>query len=108
MIATYLQNGLAIDYVPATDIEAGDVIVLGTHIGIAKLDIPANTLGTLATTGVFEVPKDSGAISAGISVYWDPEDQCVTATSSATTVPFGVAIADASASATVARVLLRW
>ncbi|NBC11283.1 MAG: DUF2190 family protein, partial [Planctomycetes bacterium] len=39
-----------------------------------KVDIPANTLGGLAVTGVFDVPKASGvgeAIAAGAKVYWD-------------------------------------
>ena len=74
--AQFIQDGLNIDHTPApgNDVTAGDVVVQGDLIGIAKIDIPANTLGALATTGVFDVPKTVGvgeAIPAGAKVYWD-------------------------------------
>lgn len=58
---------------PATgsDGGAGDVIVQGDLVGIAKLDIAG---GALAVTGVFDLPKTTGAgeaIGAGVKVYWD-------------------------------------
>ena len=52
----------------------------GDLIGIAKRDIPANTLGALAVTGVFDMPKlaDSGiTIAAGTKVYWAAGPQVV-------------------------------
>ncbi len=76
--ATYIQDGLNIDHTPGSALAAGDVVVIGDLIGIAKVDIPANTLGALATTGVFDVPKTAGvgeAIPAGAKVYWDVADQ---------------------------------
>jgi predicted RecA/RadA family phage recombinase len=76
--AQFIQDGLNIDHSPGSDVIAGDVIVQGDLIGIAKIDIPANTLGALATTGVFDVPKTTGvgeAIPAGTKVYWDEGDQ---------------------------------
>jgi len=72
--AIFKQRGDAINYVPTSDVSAGDVVVQEDLIGIAKLDIKANTLGALALTGVFAIPKATGsgeAIAVGAKVYWD-------------------------------------
>jgi len=74
MNATYIHEGSSIDYTPAADVSAGDVIVQGELVGVAKLDIKASTLGALAVTGVFDFPKATGVssgIAAGAEVYWD-------------------------------------
>ena len=71
MLARYVQKGDSIDYRPAVDIAAGDVIVIADLIGVARLDIEANTLGSLAVVGVFDVAKADGMIPAGSTVYWD-------------------------------------
>ena len=71
--AKYIQNGDSVDYIPATDTPAGTLIVAGTLIGVTKLDIKAGNLGTLATTGVFDVVKGDGvskAFAFGANVYW--------------------------------------
>jgi len=83
-IATFVHDGRAIDYTPAADVAAGDVVVLGDLVGIAKLDIAANKLGALHVTGVYDVPKASGVgtgIGNGVTTYWDA------ATKQATTSP---------------------
>ena len=75
--ATFVHDGNAIDYTPGSDVSAGDVVVQGELVGVAKRDIPANTLGALAVTGVFDFPKTAGigeAITAGANVYWDVAD----------------------------------
>lgn len=81
MIARYVQKGESIDYRPAAAVAAGDVIVLETLIGIARLDIAANTLGSLAVAGVFDAPKATGAVTAGSAVYWDAANSQVTTAS---------------------------
>ena len=75
--ATFVHDGNAIDFRAAADVAAGDVVVQQDLVGIAKLDIPADTLGALAVTGVFDFPKAVGAgtsIGAGANVYWDVAD----------------------------------
>ena len=72
--ATYVQAGDSIDYTPASDVSAGEVVVQGNLIGIAKLDIAAGNLGALAVKGIFDLPKATGAstaIAAGKKVYWN-------------------------------------
>jgi predicted RecA/RadA family phage recombinase len=73
-VATFVQDGCAIDYTPGSAVAAGDVVVQGDLIGVAKRPIAANELGALAVEGVFDVPKATGgstAIAAGVNVYWD-------------------------------------
>ena len=72
--ALYIQEGRSIDYTPVAAVAAGDVVVQGDLVGIAKGDIAAGRLGALAVEGVFEVPKATGvgtAITAGSTLYWD-------------------------------------
>ena len=73
----FIHDGKAIDYTPGSAVSAGDVVVQGDLVGVAKLDIAANALGALAVEGVFDVPKAAGggtAITAGAKVYWDVGD----------------------------------
>ena len=79
--ATYVQHGDAIDYTPGSDVAAGDVVVQGELIGIAKTAIAANLIGAIAVSGVFDVPKATGAstaITAGANVYWDATNSVAT------------------------------
>ena len=80
MGATFKHNGDAIDYTPSADVAAGDVVVQGELVGVAKLDIAANVLGSLAVKGVFDFPKASGdgGITAGAECYWDATNKVAT------------------------------
>ncbi|MCY3019540.1 MAG: DUF2190 family protein [Planctomycetota bacterium] len=74
MGARFVQEGNAVDYTPAADVTAGAVVVQGELVGIASHAIPANRLGSLAVSGVFDLAKATGAgtaIPAGVNVYWD-------------------------------------
>lgn len=73
-IATFVEEGNAIDYTPGSDVAAGAVVVQGDLVGVARTPIAANVPGALAVTGVFDFPKATGAstgIGAGVTVYWD-------------------------------------
>ncbi len=73
MIAIYKQRGESIDYTPAADVAAGDVVVQNDLVAIAKLDIKAGELGSLATTGVFALPKAEVEIDTGQKIYLDAD-----------------------------------
>jgi len=78
MTVQFIQEGSSVDYTPGAIVTAGSVVVQGDLVGVAKLDIPANTLGALAVSGVFDFPKATGggtAIAAGATVYWDVADE---------------------------------
>ena len=68
----YVQKGDAVDYRPTEAVTAGDVIVQGSLIGVARLDIEAGTLGSLAVVGVFDVPTRTGGDCNSVreSVSW--------------------------------------
>ena len=118
MLARFVQKGESIDYRPDTPVAAGDVVVQDNLVGIARLDIPAGTLGSLAVVGVFDVEKDSSAVAAGNAVYWDADAKKATTAKTgnrylgkATTAKtgnryLGKAILDADASGETVRVLL--
>lgn len=83
MKARYVQKGESIDYTPSSAVAAGDVIVIGDIVAIAKLDIAAGTLGSLAVVGAFDVVKattEGSALAAGSKIYWDAANQVATAT----------------------------
>ena len=66
-----VSQGDNIDYTPSTAVTAGDVVVVGTMVCVAPLDIPANTLGAVAYAGVFLCPKDTSAPAIGVAIYWN-------------------------------------
>ena len=81
--AQFIHDGNTLDYTPGANVSAGDVVVQGDLVGIAKLDISAGAIGALAVTGVFDVPKASGAgtaIAAGAKVYWNAANKQATTT----------------------------
>jgi len=72
--ATFVHDGETIDYTPGAAVAAGDVVVIGELVGVAKSPIAANALGALAVKGIFDLAKATGggtAISAGALAYWD-------------------------------------
>lgn len=105
MFARYVQKGDAIDYRPSAAVASGDVIVIADLIGIARLDIEANTLGSLAVVGVFDIVKTAAAIPAGSTVYWDAGAKKATLVSGSNHY-LGKVIAAANAGDETVRVLL--
>lgn len=97
MEAKYIQRGEAIDFTNSSEakINAGDVVVFGTKIGVAGDDIAVGATGTLRMEGVFELPKATGAITVGAAVYWDATNKKITTTSSSNTLA-GFAVAAAA------------
>ena len=95
--ATYWQRGDAVDYTNggSAKIEANEIIVFGTKIGVAGTDIAVGEMGSLIVAGVFELPKASGAITAGAAVYWSTTNSNVTTTST-NNVLAGFAVAAAA------------
>ena len=79
-MARFIHDGDTIDYTPAADVAAGDVVLEVDLVGVAKVDIPAGTLGALAVRGVYDFPKATGGgsgISMGDKVFWHDGNQQV-------------------------------
>lgn len=105
MIARYVHEGKALDYRPSEAVAAGEVIVLESLVGIARLDIAPGTLGSLAVTGVFEIAKAAGEITAGVPLYWDAANKNVTVTAAGNTY-IGKAVTSAASADAVVHLLL--
>lgn len=102
-----------VDYTPGSAVSAGQVVVIGSLLGFAEVDIEANRLGALAIGGVFDVVKANEEITAGAAVYWDADGNpyggtagtgAATTTSSGNTFA-GFALATAGATATTVRLV---
>lgn len=77
----FIHEGAAIDYTPGADASAGTVVVQADLVGLTRVDLKANQLGSLAVTGVFDFPKAGGAgsaIPAGTLTYWDAANTVAT------------------------------
>ncbi|GAB6166156.1 hypothetical protein JCM19992_21560 [Thermostilla marina] len=82
-IAVFVEQGEQIDYTPSANVAAGDVVVQGDLVGVARTPIPAGTPGSLAVAGVFDFAKESGGgvtFSAGQKAYWDETNQVAVTT----------------------------
>jgi predicted RecA/RadA family phage recombinase len=103
-MATFVHDGKYVDHTPQSAVAAGQVVVQADLVGVAVRDIPANTLGALATEGVFSFPKATGAstaIAAGTSLYWASGTSTATATASGNKLIGKAVKAAADADATV-------
>lgn len=80
-IANYVSSGDSVDYTPSADTPAGSVIVQGTTVGVTKVPILANALGTIHVVGVYDVDSASATtFSAGALVYWNAASGKATST----------------------------
>jgi predicted RecA/RadA family phage recombinase len=78
MTIRYLKPGDALDYSNATnaDIAVNDVVVCGSFVGVAAVNIPKGAVGTMLPHGVFAMPKKAGtAMPVGTSVTWSVADK---------------------------------
>lgn len=87
-MAIFRQTGVAVDYTPSSDKNAGDIVIISNLIGVVKRDITGGELGALHTEGLYELSQsevldDVNTLSQGDPVYLDPDGEC-----------FGVATAD--------------
>jgi predicted RecA/RadA family phage recombinase len=81
--AVSVQEGHAVDYTPGAAVNAGDVVVQGELVGVARTPLTAGAVGTLAVDGVFDFAKATGAgtaITVGANVYWDNTAKVATLT----------------------------
>lgn len=70
-----VQKGYQIDYTAGADIAAGDVVVIGSLVGVAPRPIANGETGAVSIEGVYSLPKPSAGsgsetISAGAQVYY--------------------------------------
>lgn len=64
MSKNFLQPGMVYQVTAVDDIASGDVVAIGSTLGVALSNIPAGTTGSVHTCGVFVVPKVANAVIA--------------------------------------------
>lgn len=103
--AQFVYEGIGIDHTPSAAVSAGDVVVLGDQVAVARLDIAASALGTLYTTGVYDVVKEAttDTFLANQPVYWDAANERADPEKG---ILMGFALAAAAATDTTVRVKL--
>lgn len=92
MKATFVQEGKIIDYTAASDIAYGDVVAIGTRVGVAAESIKSGATGGVRLEGVYEMPTAAEAIAFGDKLYFDSANSCVTKTVGSLTVVAGIAV----------------
>ena len=108
MADNYIQEGKHLDYDNDTgsDIESGDLVVIGQRVGVALVDIDDGDAGAVAVEGVFEVDKEASlAVTQGDLLYCNETGGELDKTETSQTLA-GYAFADAAASASTVKVKL--
>ena len=95
MAAIFYQTGDVIDYTAAENLSFGEVVDLSTRIGVAGADIAKDAAGPVQVTGVYRIPKASGAVTVGQALYWAKSAKNLTTTADSNT-PAGWAVAPAA------------
>jgi predicted RecA/RadA family phage recombinase len=108
MAQNYVQEGAVMPWTNGTggDISSGDVVLVGTRVGVALGDIADGDDGQVAIEGVFEVAKAAPlVISQGDLLYWDAADENFNKTDTDNTLA-GFAFADAASADTTVLIKL--
>lgn len=70
----YVQAGDFIEFTAAANITSGQLVQVGALFGVAVTDVASGSRGTIATEGVFTLPKLTAAAgdatTAGGAVYF--------------------------------------
>lgn len=79
----YVQRGDTLTLTAPVEIVSGDVVAVGSIIGVANGDAASGAPVDVDTVGVFRLPKTSAlAIAPGDVVYWDATNKVVNKTAS--------------------------
>ena len=108
MAQNHIQEGAVMDWENGTgsDVNSGDVVLVGDTVCVALGNIADGETGRLATEQVFAVPKNTSlAIDQGDRLYWDAADGNVNKTAVDNT-DAGVAFAAAASADTTVHLKL--
>ena len=101
----YIHEGERLQVVaPAGGIESGQVVVMGSKLGVAVGSAAEGETTVIMTEGVFELAKATGAITQGQRLYYDADAKKVT--TAITPLFIGYATSAAGANDLTAEVLI--
>lgn len=77
----YVHDGNTIPYIATAAVAAGEVVVVGAIVGVAKSAGAIGELISLQRTGVVRLPKvTADVIAQGAAVYWNDTTNLITTT----------------------------
>ena len=97
----YVQPGENLTLVAPYARASGEGALVGSIFGVASVDVANGAEAVFVTEGVFDLPKASGAVTAGAKVYWDNTAKVVTTTATSNTLIGAATQAAAGSDATV-------
>lgn len=104
----YIQDGSTIEITAGADIDAGEMVLVGSRVGVSVNDIANGAVGVLAMEGVYEVLKEGSDTPAqGGILYFNATNKSATTTAS-TNKTIGYAWAAAAAGDTTVKVRLAY
>lgn len=107
MKAIYKQKGESLDYTNngTETIEAGDIVVMEKHIGVAGCPIKVGETGSVHVVGVFEIPCKAltSPLKVGQDVYFKLTEG-VTITSTDTPLGYVVDASETGATSVLVRI----
>lgn len=101
----FVQKGENITLTAPRALTSGAGFLVGALFAVASADAANGTTVVGVTIGVFDLPKATGAVTAGQKLYWDNTAFNVTTSASGTTL-IGVATKAAASGDATARVRL--
>lgn len=101
----FIQNGEVIEVAAPAAVASGDLVVVGSLIGVAVKAAASGEMVAIQLEGVFDLPKAAGAVAVGDKLYFDPVAKVLTKTSSNYTL-LAVAVAAAANGDAKVRALL--
>lgn len=104
----FIQPGNVVTAVtPSGGVVSGDPVLIGNLFGIAATSQAAGEDVELAVTGVYDLPKATGAVTAGAVAYFDAsEGKVTTDADTGANKRVGVFVSPAASDANLARVRL--
>jgi predicted RecA/RadA family phage recombinase len=101
MAKNFVQPGETLPLTAPYDVVSGGGFLIGSLFAVALVTAASGSAVEGKTTGVFDLAKASGAVTAGQKIYWDNTAKNCTTTATSNTM-IGVATqAAASGDATV-------
>lgn len=98
-----------IPYTASGAVSAGDIIAVGSLVGVALKNMVSGDTAMLCSNGQFDVAKsstDNVTFAAGAIVYWDTVNKLAVASSGEGIIKLGYAVSAAIATDAVVRVSL--
>lgn len=101
----FIQPGKVVTVTAPYALTSGAGALVGSIFGVAEAPAASGASVNLRRTGVFTLPKATGAITQGAALYWDNTNYVVTTSASGNTKIGAALTAQASGDATVQAIL---